>query len=92
MIYGYIRVSTKKQDVDNQRYELLKFAQSNQLAIGEFIEETVSGTKSYKDRKLGNLIKILQKSDTIIITELSRFGRSLLEVMEILNQDRKSVV
>lgn len=86
MIYGYIRVSTKKQDVDNQRYELLKFAQGNQLSIGEFIEETVSGTKSYKDRKLGGLIERLKKGDTIIITELSRFGRSLLEVMEILNQ------
>jgi DNA invertase Pin-like site-specific DNA recombinase len=86
MIYGYIRVSTKKQDVDNQRYEILKFAQAKKFKIDEFIEEAISGTKSYKVRKLGDLIERLKKGDTIIISELSRFGRSLLEVMEILNQ------
>ena len=86
MIYGYIRVSTKKQDTENQKYEILKFAQTKQIKIDKFIEETISGTKSYKDRKLGELINALKKRDTIITSELSRFGRSLLEVMEILNQ------
>lgn len=86
MIYGYIRVSTKKQDRENQRYGILNYAQDKKLQIDEFIEESISGTKSYKERKLGSLIERLQKGDTIIITELSRFGRSLLEVMEILNQ------
>ena len=86
MIYGYIRVSTKKQDRDNQRYGILNYAQDKKLQIDEFIEESISGTKSYKARKLGQLINSVVKNDTIIISELSRFGRSLLEVMEILNQ------
>ncbi len=86
MIYGYIRISTKKQDTENQKFEILKFAQIKQIKIDEFIEETISGTKSYKDRKLGELLNTLRKADTIITSELSRFGRSLLEVMEILNQ------
>jgi len=69
MIYGYIRVSTKKQDTENQKFEILKFAQSRQIKIDQFIEETISGTKSYKDRKLGELLNTLKKGDTIITSE-----------------------
>lgn len=86
MIYAYIRVSTKKQDTDNQKFEILKFAQTRKLKIVSFTEESISGTRSYKERKLGDLIELVKKGDTIITSELSRFGRSLLEVMEILNQ------
>lgn len=86
MIYGYIRVSTVHQDTEKQKFEIFNLAYSKALKIDEFIEETVSGSKPYKERLLGNLIHKLKKDDIILITELSRFGRSLLEIMEIMSQ------
>lgn len=86
MIYGYIRVSTTQQDTEKQKFEIFNLAYSKTLKIDEFIEETVSGSKPYKERLLGNLIQKLKKDDIILITELSRFGRSLLEIMEIMSQ------
>ena len=83
--YAYIRVSTDKQDTENQRYEILKYANEKKLGNVEFIEETVSGRKSWKDRKIGDLIPKLQKGDVLIVTELSRLGRSMLEIMELLS-------
>ena len=85
MIYAYIRVSSDKQTTENQRYEILKFADEKKIAIDQWIEETVSGTKKVKDRKLGKVIENLGGNDTLITTELSRFGRSLMEVMSILH-------
>ena len=84
MIYAYIRVSTDKQTVENQRFEIEKFARIRELNIDKWISETVSGTKSAKKRKLGSLIKKLKKGDTLIASEISRLGR-LMEVMSILN-------
>jgi len=85
MIYAYIRVSTDKQTTENQQFELLKFADQKTIHIDEWIHETVSGTKKYTDRTLGPLIQQLTPQDTLIVTELSRLGRSLMEVMSILN-------
>ena len=85
MIYAYIRVSTDKQTVENQRFEIEKFARIRELNIDKWIFETVSGTKSAKKRKLGSLIKKLKKGDTLIASEISRLGRRLMEVMSILN-------
>lgn len=85
MIYAYIRVSTDKQTTENQRFELLKFADHHALRIDEWIEETVSGTRTYTDRGLGQLIPRLNPEDTLLVTELSRLGRSLMEVMGILH-------
>lgn len=85
MIYAYIRVSTDKQSIDNQRYEILKFADQKKIKIDSWVEETISGMKSVKDRVLGELLKNLIKDDTIIISELSRLGRNLMEVMSILH-------
>ena len=85
MIYGYIRVSTDKQTVENQRFEIERFAQKQQLQIDGWIEETISGAKSYTKRQLGNLLKKIQRGDLIICAELSRLGRSLFMIMEILN-------
>ena len=56
MNYGYIRVSTDKQTVENQRYEITDFAQKNGIHIDEWIEETISGTKNYDKRELGKLL------------------------------------
>ena len=85
MIYGYIRVSSDKQTVENQRFEINKFCSSNQIVIDDWIEETISGTKNYTKRQLGNLLKKVHKDDIIICSELSRLGRSLFMIMEILS-------
>lgn len=85
MIYGYIRVSSDKQTVENQRYEINKFCERSKLVIDGWIEETISGMKAYNKRELGKLLKRVQKNDLIICAELSRLGRNLFMIMEILN-------
>ena len=86
MIYGYIRVSTDKQTVDNQRFEIERFCLQNNLLIDEWIEETISGTKAPDKRLLGSLLEQVRSGDLIICSELSRLGRSLFMIMSILNQ------
>ena len=85
MIYGYIRVSSDKQTVENQRFEINKFCEKQNLVINDWIEESISGTKNYTKRQLGNLLKKVKKNDIIICSELSRLGRNLFMIMEILN-------
>lgn len=85
MNYGYIRVSSDKQTVENQRFEIVKFAKANDLQIDGWIEETISGVKNYDTRELGDLLEKVKKDDLIICTELSRLGRSLFMIMEILS-------
>lgn len=86
MTYGYIRVSTDKQTVENQRFEILEFAKRNSLVLDSWIEETVSGTIRPENRALGKLLDSIQKDDLIICSELSRLGRSLFMIMSILNK------
>ena len=69
MINGYIRVSTDKQSTENQRYEILKFADEHKWIIDEWIEESVSGTKNVNDRKLGTLLKQMKAQDILVVTE-----------------------
>ena len=85
MIYGYIRVSSDKQTVENQRFEINKFCKRENLQVDGWIEETISGTKNYSKRQLGNLLNQVGKGDIIICSELSRLGRNLFMIMEILN-------
>lgn len=85
MTYGYIRVSTDKQTVENQRFEILKFCEKNQLKIDEWIEETISGSLTPEKRELGTLLLKIKENDLIICSELSRLGRSLFMIMSILN-------
>lgn len=85
MVYGYIRVSSDKQTVENQRFEINNFCKREHLKIDGWIEETISGTKAYNKRQLGALLKRIQKDDLIICAELSRLGRNLFMIMEILN-------
>lgn len=85
MIYGYIRVSSDKQTIENQRFEINNFCGRENLTIDGWIEETISGTKSYNKRQLGVLLKRIKKDDLIICAELSRLGRNLFMIMEILN-------
>ena len=82
---GYLRVSTDLQDVDNQRLEVLQLANGRGLGSVEFVEEVVSGRKSWHDRELAGVLGDLGKGDVVIVAELSRLGRSMLEIMEILS-------
>lgn len=85
MIYGYIRVSTDKQTVENQRFEIENYCKERGLIIGSWIEETISGTKKVDERKLGKLLNKLKKDDILICAELSRLGRNMFMIMSILN-------
>ncbi|MEE0706657.1 MAG: master DNA invertase Mpi family serine-type recombinase [Adlercreutzia sp.] len=85
MNYGYIRVSSDKQTVENQRYEINEFAKREGLVIDVWIEETISGTTNYSTRKLGDLLHAVEKNDLILCAELSRLGRNLFMIMDILN-------
>ncbi|MCL2440242.1 MAG: master DNA invertase Mpi family serine-type recombinase [Treponema sp.] len=85
MTYGYIRISTDKQTIDNQQYEIERFCSTNNLKIEQWIKETISGTKSPEKRLLGPLLAEVKAGDLIICSELSRLGRSLFMIMSILN-------
>src|SRR5690554_3865839 len=86
MIYGYIRVSTDKQTVENQRFEINHFCEKQNIIVSRWIEETISGSKQVDDRKLGKLLKKMKKDDILICSELSRLGRNLLMIMGVLNE------
>lgn len=92
MIIAYLRVSTEKQFLANQEEEILRFAQKNGLSIDRWYTETVSGSVSSKERKLSDLLRKMQRGDTLIITEISRLSRTLLEIMTILNSCIKKEV
>ena len=83
-VIGYIRVSTDKQTYKHQRFEIEEYAKNQGLKIDDWIEETISSRKALKNRKLGALLENLQENDVLITCEISRLGRSLLEVMRIL--------
>ena len=85
MTYGYIRVSTNKQTVENQRFEILEFCKKQSITVDSWIEETISGTVDPKKRELGKLLSCVNKGDLIICSELSRLGRSLFMIMSVLN-------
>jgi len=83
-VIGYIRVSSNKQTLEHQRFEIEQFVKSQGLEVDNWIEEKISSRKALKKRKLGDLLENLQENDILISCEISRFGRSLLEVMRIL--------
>jgi DNA invertase Pin-like site-specific DNA recombinase len=86
MIYAYVRISKDKQSTENQRFEILKFADEKRLQIDEWIDETVTGVQKARLRKLGPLLDRMKSDDMLIVSEISRLGRSLMEVMNILYQ------
>ncbi len=83
-VVGYLRLSTDLQDLDNQKFSILKLTNEKGWKKVDFLEETVSGTVSYKDRKLGTILNELKKGDVLIVADLVRLGRSVLEILEIL--------
>ncbi|MDD4848032.1 MAG: master DNA invertase Mpi family serine-type recombinase [Bacteroidales bacterium] len=92
MIYGYIRVSTDKQTVENQRFEINNFCRHQNIVIDKWFDETISGTKEPEKRLLGKLLKKLQKDDILICSELSRLGRSLFMIMDVLSACMKKEI
>ena len=84
MNYAYERVSTQKQDADNQKFEIDKFCASNKIHIDKYVVETVSGGKDFQQRKLGELLNEMQEGDLLICTEISRLARSVYQVFDIL--------
>jgi DNA invertase Pin-like site-specific DNA recombinase len=86
MIYAYIRVSSDKQTVENQRFEIANFYKKNMISTDLWIEETISGIQKLEKRELGKLLTKMQKDDILICSELSRLGRNLLMIMGILNE------
>ena len=83
-IIGYIRVSSNKQTCEHQHYEIQQFAEHNHINVDKWIEETITSRKPLNKRKLGQLLDELQDGDILIAAEISRLGRSMLEVMRIL--------
>lgn len=84
MTYGYLRVSTIDQDNEKFKNEILRYGNQKELGKIEFVEEKISGTKDWKKRELGKLIKKANPKDTIIIPELSRLARSVPQIYEII--------
>ena len=84
MNYAYIRVSTERQTVENQRFEITNFASSKDIQINKWIEETISSVERLDQRKFGKLLNKMKKGDQLIVTELSRMGRNLMQKMKIL--------
>ncbi len=84
-VIAYIRVSTDKQDLENQKHALLSYAQAQKIVIQEFIHAEVSSRKSSKDRKIDVLLEKLAKGDLLLVTELSRLGRNMLETLNLIN-------
>ena len=83
---AYIRASTSKQDVNNQKLEVLEFSRHANLQVDEFMQVTISSRKSSKQRRIDELLEKLADSDTLIVTELSRLGRSTSEVITLVNE------
>ncbi len=84
-IVAYLRASTDKQDLSHQKLELLEFARNKSFKIDSFIELTISSRKTSKQRRIDELLQTLDKADTLIVTELSRLGRSTAEIIELIN-------
>lgn len=85
MVVAYIRVSTDKQFVENQREEILQFAISKGFVISQWQTETISGTVIKENRKLETVLRKLNKNDILIVSEISRLSRTMLEIMVILD-------
>lgn len=83
---AYIRTSTDKQDLNNQKLEILEYARKKDLKVDSFVEITISSHKTTKQRRIEEMLQMLTPSDTLIVTELSRLGRSTAEVIALVNE------
>jgi DNA invertase Pin-like site-specific DNA recombinase len=91
-VYGYLRVSGNQQESENQRFQLLKFANENRMRVDRWVDETVSTRKSLDQRRLSTLLAGLESGDVLLVSEITRLGRNLFEIMSILNDMMKKGV
>ena len=82
--YTYLRVSTHTQDVENQKLSVLAYCNSQGIAPIEFVEDTTSGQRSWRDREIGRLLETADAGDVLVAAEVSRLARSTLKVLELL--------
>jgi DNA invertase Pin-like site-specific DNA recombinase len=85
-VLGYVRISTDQQDLQKQRHLLLEYAHKHKIIINDFIEAEISSRKDQKGRKIEELLNRLTKKDILIVAELSRLGRNMLETLNIINK------
>lgn len=86
MVIGYLRVSTGKQHLANQKSEIVRFASGHGLEIEKWVTEIVSGKTRENERKLGKLLNRMQRGDILIVTEISRLSRTLTDIMNIMGK------
>ena len=82
---AYLRTSTDKQDLNNQKLEILEFTSKHRIEVNEFIQITMSSKETSKNRRIDEMMSTLQVADTLIVTELSRLGRSTSEIIDLVN-------
>lgn len=85
-VIGYIRVSKDTQDLQKQEHLLLQYAQAHQLLVNEFIHIEISSRRNTKERRIDELLAKLQNGDMLLVAELSRLGRNMLETLNIVNE------
>jgi DNA invertase Pin-like site-specific DNA recombinase len=85
-VIGYLRISTVKQDISNQRLELLDYANLNRITIDQFVEVEMTSRRGTKERKVDELLALLNRGDTLVVSELSRIGRSLGEIIAVVDE------
>src|SRR5678816_467861 len=85
-VIGYIRVSTEEQDLQKQEHLLLKYAQQHEMQIDDFIQVEISSRRNPRERRIDELLARLHNSDVLLIAELSRLGRNMFEVINLINQ------
>ena len=88
--YAYLRVSTHTQDVENQKLSVLDYCNSQGIAPIEFVEDTTSGRRSWRDREIGRLLETADAGDVLVAAEVSRLARSTLQVLELLQAARRA--
>lgn len=95
-VLAYLRTSTDKQDLDQQRLQILEYARTHQLNIEDFIAITISSRKTSQERRVDELVDQLATGDTLLVTELSRLGRSTGQIIslidDLLQQDIRVIV
>ena len=83
---AYVRTSTDKQSLDNQKLQILEYARQKDIKIDDYVEVSISSRKTGKQRRIDELLEKLADSDCLIVTELSRLGRSTAEVIGLINE------
>lgn len=90
--FAYLRVSSDQQDTNNQKFGLLEYCNNRNINPVKFIEDTASGKTTWKERAIGNILEKAIKGDLLLVSEISRLGRSTLQVLEILEMAAKKEI